>query len=385
MSVNLKELIEGFYWRNNSEEYVRVSGSAYKTSLLIADFNRFFKERTPVDLDSNHNDRSVRLTYCLKDLFKQGEVLMASHQHGIDAVVCHKNNRGEIIDENKNVIPNDKLDNYVNDCLKQKSGLIKLNMEYKTMLNKSVMPETFVDGLIWFSNIKPTKEMPAMDCFVYSMLKRSNQFVQFTFVITNKKDMEWFNDLLQLIRTLYGLLYKFGNAFTNTEVLIGNRKKKNKFVNENKKEDEDVIKLVSDFDCTDMFVWMLYKCNVFYQTKIINDKAQWNSSEIPLCDALINTFEYFRLQELVDSLDEQVKNSFDDYIAKYENKIAVAQSYLIGRSSVLFKDNPIEKAKFDKRINDYINILNNALNKLKEHLIKKNPDLIQTKQHKIKK
>lgn len=367
--VNLKNIIEHEYWTSNNANYLHISESAYKVAITFSYWNKAFAASTPLDLSNNHNDRSVRLTYALNKFFNNAEVLMAKPKHGVDAVICYKNERSEITDQNGRVIPVTNLNRYINKSIKTHTGLLSFNTEYKTFTVDLLEPESILNSLIWFSHIKAKKDTGLIDCLVYSIASTLNDLNSFDFFILDKSTLILFNKLLDYERKLYWCLHDLGNYFTKEELLWDDADEKN--------PDKTFkgVRFVSDFDATDLQIWMLYQCKVFYKTSIDVDNITWNQQETTLKDALIKRFGYDKLEDLVITLDQTVLESFKDYINKYTRKIKQAHTYLLGLSVSLFPKDSEAQIDFNRRIDLFLSEINEDLANLKKLLIQLNPSL----------
>lgn len=362
IKFTIKEVLNLQYWTNfsNNKAYLRIDFEAYQMAVSFGYICDLFDFRYHIPLNSNHNDRSIRLTYEIAPAFTNGVVLMASKGHGVDAVVCFSNENGAIVDENNNVLLDvNQIDKYIKKCLSTKNtnGLMYSNVEYKTMGIANTLVSSFLKSVLWFSHEPAKKDLPDMDCFVYSLIAPISVGIRYNFVyILKKEDVTWFNSVLNAERKLYDILATTGYLFTEAEV-----PNMNKFMS-------------NSFDQTDLHLWMLSACKCDF--KNANNTWYFNKN---LKDAVIDSICFANNLNTPESdLTQAIKQCFDDYGEFYENKIDMIKKYLYGCAV------DGANAAISNRIPLFVEKANNALNELKEILIKKMPWLKPIKNNPLK-
>lgn len=263
--------------------------------------------------------------------------------------------------------------------LKNQTGLISFNTEYKTVSLTMPSPEKISQSIIWFSHAKPVKNMLPIDCFVYSVLDEEHEFNDFTFVIKDEPDISNFNKLLFAERALYNILYNYGNYFTKEELLLldEDENKDNKHLKNELPDSFTTI--VPDFDRTDLYVWMLIQCKIYLkQLDPITGEITWITN-MTIRDALIQKYQYYKLTDLIVSFDNTILHECKKYINKYKNKIEKAHSYLLGRLNLLYINNLESPDAIDlkRRIDLFLDEANSKLTELIKIIYSLNPTLPQ--------
>lgn len=361
IKFTIKEVLNLQYWTNfsNNKAYLRIDFEAYQMAVSFGYICDLFDFRYHIPLNSNHNDRSIRLTYEIAPAFTNGVVLMASKGHGVDAVVCFSNENGAIVDENNNVLSDiNQIDKYIKKCLSTKNtnGLMYSNVEYKTIQLVDIDYTSILKSILWFSHEPAKKDIPPIDCFVYMNIIPAQDIGHndFIYVFKDPKDLQWFNQLLACERILYDVLRHMGGFFTKEEV----------------PELESFMS--SSFDQTDLHLWMLSTCKCDFRD--IN--GNW-VFDMQLQDALnFNISSINNLTAPLNDMEDRIKFVYKEYITFYEAKIDVIQKYLKGcatddTTKTIAQKIPLFIQKANESLNQLKTLLTNKMLWLKENMTNK--------------